>query len=84
VLKYLLLFSFTYTLFSASHCWEIKNEDRRHLCEVKFEHQKRCWQIKSSDMRAYCEATAEGQRSCWKIKEHDLKAMCEAEVASNS
>jgi hypothetical protein len=65
-----------------AHCWKIRNEDRKHLCEAKFEHKKSCWQIKNSDTRAYCEATAEGKRSCWKIKENDLKAMCEAEVAA--
>lgn len=67
------------TLYAA-HCWQIKNADKRHLCESKFEGKRACWQIKNSDMQAYCEATSEHKRSCWKIKENDLRQMCRAET----
>jgi hypothetical protein len=78
--KYLTIFMILGGILHAAHCWKIKNEDKRHLCESKFEGKKACWQIKSRDMQAYCEATAEHKRSCWKIKENDLKQMCRAET----
>jgi hypothetical protein len=78
--KYLTIFMILGGILHAAHCWQIKNEDKRHLCESKFEGKKACWQIKSRDMQAYCEATAEHKRSCWKIKENDLKQMCRAET----
>jgi hypothetical protein len=78
-LLFLLLFP---RMLISDHCWKIRSDDRRALCEAKFEHKNRCWQIKDNDLRAYCEATAEGKRSCWKIKEADMQAMCEAEQAS--
>jgi len=77
----LILFLLPQILFSG-YCWKIRSNDKRALCESKFEHQNHCWKIKNNDLRAYCEATAEGKRSCWKIKETDMQAMCEAERAS--
>ncbi|BAF71547.1 hypothetical protein [Sulfurovum sp. NBC37-1] len=69
-----------YTTLHAAHCWQIRNEDKRHLCESKFEGKKSCWLIKENDMKAYCEATAEHKNSCWLIKENDLRQMCRAET----
>ena len=78
--RYLLLFFLLYTTVQAQYCWQIKNTDKKHLCESKFEGKRSCWLIKDNDMKAYCEASAEHKNSCWKIKENDLRQMCRAET----
>ncbi len=78
--RYLIISFLMYTALNAHYCWQIKNVDRKHLCESKFEGKKSCWMIQDSDMRAYCEATAEHRNSCWMIKENDLRQMCRAET----
>jgi len=81
-MRYMIVFVLLQSWLDASHCWKIKNRDKRYLCEAKYEKKKRCWKIRDNDLRAYCEATALAKKSCWKIREDDLKAMCEAEIDS--
>jgi len=78
--KSLITFFLLYSAAHAQYCWLIKNEDKKHLCESRFEGKRSCWLIKDNDMKAYCEAAAEHKNSCWKIKENDLKQMCRAET----
>jgi len=65
------------------YCWQIRDPDRKALCESRFEGQNACWKIQNRDLQAYCEATALGKNSCWKIKEHDLQMFCKAAYSSN-
>jgi hypothetical protein len=66
----------------ASHCYSIKNQNRKNYClaQVK-EERSYCYSIKEQDLKNFCLAEVSGQRSyCYSIRSLDNRSQCLAKT----
>lgn len=65
---------------SASDCFSIRTDDRRHLCLALTKKEKStCFSIKNDDMRWECVASFDGKSNCFSIKNNDARFACLAQ-----